>query len=161
MKICGRDRERERDPPINYSLGISHVPFICLHLTNRHSGSQKSRKHGSHNPKKSSKTDEGGGEAKRGKRVRRESESRHCHKGENVCGKPTGCGWHEVHLSANFPFISSLIISVWDCGAKCVCERQCVCVSTWVCVGVCVCVCVCDRARCYWRAGSDVVEGLH
>lgn len=90
-------RERERDPPINYSLGISHVPFICLHLTNRHSGSQKSRKHGSHNPKKSSKTDEEGGGAKRGKRARGESESRHCHKGENVCGKPTGCGWHEVH----------------------------------------------------------------
>lgn len=66
-------RERERDPPINYSLGISHVPFICLHLTNRHSGSQKSRKHGSHNPKKSSKTD-GGGSEERKKSKRRERE---------------------------------------------------------------------------------------
>lgn len=67
-------RERERDPPINYSLGISHVPFICLHLTNRHSGSQKSRKHGSHNPKKSSKTDGGGGSEERKKSKRRERE---------------------------------------------------------------------------------------
>ena len=30
---------RKRDSPINYSLGIGHVPFIRLHLTGRHSGS--------------------------------------------------------------------------------------------------------------------------
>lgn len=44
-------RVRERSP-INYSLGIGHVPFICVHLTNRHSRSQKSREHRSHNLRK-------------------------------------------------------------------------------------------------------------
>ncbi len=73
-------------------------------------------------------------EGRKGGKEAKKSESRHCHKGENVCGKPPGCGWHEVHLSANFPFISSLIISVWDCGAQCECER--VYLSTRVCVCV-------------------------
>lgn len=48
-----------------------------------------------------------------------------------------------MRLSANFPFISSLIISVWDCGG----ER----LSASECMHVCedVGVCVCDRERCY------------
>lgn len=69
-------------------------------------------------PEKSSKTDGG---KKEGEKKPKKSESRHCRKGENVCGKPTGCGWHEVNLSANFPFISSLIISAAQSVAECVC----------------------------------------
>lgn len=51
----------------------------------------------------------------------------HCRKGENVCGEPSGCGWHEAHLSANFPFIFYLVICVWVCGAACTCV--CVCAT--------------------------------
>lgn len=39
-----------------------------------------------------------------------------------------------MRLSANFPFISSLIISVWDCGRK-----KCECMNVCEYVGVCVC----------------------
>lgn len=122
MKICGQEGEGS---PINSSLGISHVPFICLHLTNRHSKIQKMLLTQPREKSKARWREEGGEEGKGA----RKSESRHRLKGENVCGKPTGCGWHEVQLSANFPFISSLIISC--VGPR---HRVQVPVSTWRCV---------------------------
>lgn len=48
-----------------------------------------------------------------------------------------------MRLSAKFPFISSLIISVWHCGAVCVRARASECVRVGERVGVC------DRKRCH------------